>query len=89
MTNLYAILLLWIGFLFAGPLTASESGSDLLPPAEWAWLAEHPDIVLGIGEEWAPAVVKDANGQFAGFAFDHVELLNAKLGTHFRLQAGL
>ena len=88
MTNLYAILLLWTGFLFAGPLAAGESGSDLLTPAERAWLAEHPDIVLGVGEEWAPAVVKDANGRFAGFAFDHVELLNAKLGTHFRLQAG-
>ena len=86
--NGWAMLLLCVGWLLTGQLAVSQTSPDLLTPAERAWLAEHPDIVLGVGEEWAPAVVKDANGQFAGFAFDHVELLNAKLGTHFRLQAG-
>jgi CheY-like chemotaxis protein len=71
-----------------GPSGAAEHSPDLLTPAERAWLAEHPEIVLGVGEEWAPAVVKDANGQFSGFAFEHIALLNRKLGTNFRLQAG-
>lgn len=44
--------------------------------------------MLGVGEEWAPAVVKDADGRFAGFAFDHLDLLNRKLGTPIRLEAG-
>lgn len=33
-------------------------------------------------------MVKDANGRFAGFAFDHLDLLNRKLGTNLRLEAG-
>ena len=30
--------------------SAGETGPDLLIPAERAWLAEHPDIVLGVGQ---------------------------------------
>ncbi|MBS1225685.1 MAG: Signal transduction histidine kinaselike protein, partial [Proteobacteria bacterium] len=86
--NLHALLLLCFGLMLAGTLAAGEAGPDPLTPAERAWLAQHPDIVLGIGEEWAPAVVKDADGRFGGFAFDHVALLNRKLGTHIRLEAG-
>jgi len=88
MKNLRALVLLCFGLIFAGTLAAGEAGPDLLTPAERAWLAEHPDIVLGIGEEWAPAVVREAGGRFAGFAFDHLDLLNRKLGTHVRLEAG-
>ncbi len=44
--------------------------------------------MLGVGEEWAPNVVRDANGRFGGFAFDHLDLLNRKLGTNIRLEAG-
>ncbi|MDV7391622.1 transporter substrate-binding domain-containing protein, partial [Arthrospira platensis SPKY1] len=74
--------------MFAGSLAAGETGPDLLTPAERAWLAEHPEIMLGVGADWAPAVVKDADGRFAGFVFDHIDLLNRKLGTSIRLEAG-
>jgi len=85
--QIFAILLLfWLGAVT--PCVAEATSPDLLTPAERAWLAEHPDIVLGVGDEWAPSVVKDANGRFTGFAFDHLDLLNRKLGTNIRLQAG-
>ena len=74
--NLHAILLLCFGLMFAGSLAAGQTSRDLLTPAERAWLAQHPEIVLGVGEEWAPAVVKDTEGRFGGFAFDHIDLLN-------------
>lgn len=61
MKNLRALLLLCAGLIFAGTIAAGETGPDLLTPAERASLAEHPKIVLGVGEEWVPAVVKDAN----------------------------
>jgi hypothetical protein len=61
MKNLRVLLLLCLGLIFAGTLAAGEAGPDLLTPAERAWLAAHPDIVLGVGEEWAPSVIKDAN----------------------------
>lgn len=86
--NLGAFVLLGIGLIFAGTIAAGETGPDLLTPAERAWLAAHPEIVLGVGEEWAPAVIRDADGRFAGFAFDHIDLLNRKLGTDLRLEAG-
>jgi signal transduction histidine kinase len=88
MKNFLALFLLCASLLLAGPRVAAATGADPLTPAERAWLAAHPDIVLGVGEEWAPAVVRNANGQFSGFAFDHLELLNRKLETHFRLEAG-
>ncbi|MDG4594823.1 MAG: transporter substrate-binding domain-containing protein [Candidatus Contendobacter sp.] len=88
MKNLRVLALLCIGLIFAGTIAAGETGPELLTPAERAWLAEHPEIVLGVGEEWAPAVVKDADDRFGGFAFDHLDLLNRKLGTHIRLEAG-
>ncbi len=88
MKNLRALLLLCFGLAFSGRITAAEAGPDLLTPAERAWLAQHPEIVLGVGEEWAPSVVKNANGRFGGFAFDHLDLLNRKLGTHIRLEVG-
>jgi ABC-type amino acid transport substrate-binding protein len=88
MKNLRALLLLCLGLMLVGTLAAGEAGSDLLTPTERAWLAAHPDIVLGVGEEWAPSVIKDADGRFGGFAFDHLDLLNRKLGTHIRLEAG-
>ena len=47
--------------MLAGTLAAGEAGLNLLTPTERAWLAEHSEIVLGVGEEWVPAVVKDAN----------------------------
>ncbi len=88
MKNFLALFLLCASLLLAGPRVAAATGADPLTPAERAWLAAHPDIVLGVGEEWAPAVVRNANGQFSGFAFDHLELLNRKLETHCRLEAG-
>ena len=75
MKALDVLMLLYVGLMLAGKVAAGETGPDLLTPAERVWLAEHLDLVLGIGEEWAPAVVKDANGRLAGFAFDHVALL--------------
>ena len=88
MKNLYAILLLCAGLLLTGHLAASETEPDLLTPTERAWLAKHPDIALGVGAEWAPVVVKNPNGLFTGFAFEHIDLLNRKLGTSIRLEAG-
>ncbi|MDG4594826.1 MAG: hypothetical protein P9F75_03895 [Candidatus Contendobacter sp.] len=76
--KLRALSLLCAGLLVAGSLAAGETGPELLTPAERAWLAEHPEIVLGVGQESAPSVVKDANGRFGGFAFDHIDLLNRR-----------
>lgn len=69
-------------------LSAWAASADLLTPAERAWLGAHPRIVLGAGEDWAPMIVKDAKGNVTGFAIDHLALLNEKLGTDIRIEAG-
>jgi hypothetical protein len=50
---------------------AIGAGPDLLTPDERDWLAAHPTIVLGAGEDWAPWIVRDAAGRVSGFAADH------------------
>jgi signal transduction histidine kinase len=85
---LLAALILFMGSLVASPAVAADNQPDLLTAEERAWLAAHPRIVLGAGEDWAPSVMKDANGRVSGFAVDHLELLNRKLGTDFRIEAG-
>jgi signal transduction histidine kinase len=84
-----------LGFLVLGVLLfagrsaiAADPKQDLLTPAEREWLAAHPRIVLGAGEDWAPSVMKDAQGQISGFIVDHMALLNRKLGTDMRIEAG-
>jgi len=66
----------------------SESAPDLLNSSQRAWLAAHPRIVLGAGDDWAPWVTVDANGVVKGLAVDHMELINRKLGTDIRIEAG-
>jgi signal transduction histidine kinase len=74
--------------LLASGGTAADAQPDLLTPAERAWLAAHPRIVLGVSEDWAPAVAKDETGEASGFIIEHMALLNHKLGTDMRIEAG-
>jgi two-component system sensor histidine kinase/response regulator len=69
-------------------MSPAVAATDLLTPAERAWLAEHPRIVLGVGAEWAPWVIPAADGVITGFAADHLRLLGGKLGIEIGLEAG-
>ena len=88
MRSLLVLALFCVG-LFAGiGAKAAESTPDLLSPAQRAWLALHPRIVLGAGEDWAPWVIKDSNGEIKGLAVDHLNLINRKLGADIRMEVG-
>lgn len=84
------LLLFCLIWPLAGAAAAAVGGRSpaLLTPAQREWLAGHPEIVLGVGEEWAPWVIARADGQIAGFAADHLALLGDKLGIPLRLEAG-
>lgn len=86
--NGWAILLLCAGLLLTGQLAASESGSDLLTPSERAWLAEHPDIVLGSDQNWTPCVKIQNDGTVAGIEADLLARINALTGANIRLVLG-
>lgn len=81
-----ALCLLLLTILLVGGPAAWPS--DLLTPAERAWLAAHPSIRLGVGAEWAPWVIPTQDGGLTGFAADHLRLLGDKLGVTIGLEAG-
>jgi len=87
-TPLLAIALLWL--LVQGSLCPADTGAstDLLSAPERSWLAAHPRIVLGVGADWAPWVIPAGNGRITGYAADHLQLLESKLGIEIGLEAG-
>lgn len=80
--------LLVLMVILVAPGLAEATGSDLLTSTERAWLDRHPNIVLGVGQDWGPSVIKRGNGEVTGFAADHLALLGRKLGIRLRLEAG-
>lgn len=65
---------------------ASQPG--LLSAEEEAWLKQHPEIVLGIDAEWAPYVMRNADGTVVGIEVDFIERINALTGTNIQLSLG-
>ena len=82
------LIIQFLLIVLAAPGFAGDVQPDLLTPAERVWLVQHPDIVLGVGEEWVPWVVKRGDGQITGFAADHLALMSRKLGITLGLEAG-
>ena len=56
-----------------------------LTPEEQAWLAEHPEIVLGTTTEYSPMAIKRADGTHVGMLVDIYEQVNRRLPTRIRL----
>jgi two-component system sensor histidine kinase EvgS len=54
-----------------------------LPPAERAWLAEHPKIRVGYDPGWPPFSLRDARGKFTGIDADTLALLSNRFGLQF------
>ncbi|WP_200372626.1 transporter substrate-binding domain-containing protein [Thiocystis violacea] len=89
-----------IGLLFTLNLawpwidSASAAASDdlappphlALTPEERTWLEAHPDIVLGMSDQFPPALIRAADGTLSGFVVDYLELINRRLGTRIRLR---
>ena len=57
----------------------------ILTPEEQAWLAEHPEIVLGAVTGYPPMVIKRADGTHVGMLVDFFEEVNRRLNTRIRL----
>ncbi len=79
-TAAFAVML-WIA-----EAAAIEAGTGLLTPDERAWLAAHPELVVGFPRNQPPAVMLDADGQARGVFIDFLELLNDRLGTTIRVE---
>ncbi len=72
--------------------SATASADSALPsqlaltPEERHWLEAHPDIVLGMSDQFPPALIRAADGTQSGFVVDYLNLINRRLGTRIRLQ---
>jgi len=58
---------------YEGPLELTE--------AERGWLAEHPQLRLGVDPAWAPFEFLDASGRYRGMAAEYMKLLGNLLGV--------
>jgi signal transduction histidine kinase/ABC-type amino acid transport substrate-binding protein len=71
-------------------LTVSNlpAGTPSIPltPAEQAWLQAHPNIVLGVSDQWPPSVMRDQHGRLSGLFVDFVTLINTRLNTKIELR---
>ncbi len=70
------------------PQRAAAATPDLLAPSQRAWLAAHPDLVIGMPSDYPPGTLADAEGRVTGIGPDFVDLLNRRLGTRIRIEPG-
>ncbi|MGB1025201.1 MAG: transporter substrate-binding domain-containing protein, partial [Rhodospirillaceae bacterium] len=55
-----------------------------LTPVERAWIAQNPEISVGV-EEWYPFIRVDPNGKVGGIAGDFLEIIFARTGLKARV----
>ncbi len=78
----------------ASPSVAAELQSGRfaelgLSADERRWLADHPEIRLGVDPAWPPFEFVDEQGRYRGIGADVIALLNAMLGTAMTPVPGL
>ena len=79
---------IFISGLSADLVRAQNSAPEpmvTLTAEEQAWLAEHPEIVLGTPTDYPPMVIKRADGTHIGVLVDFFELVSRRLNTRIRL----
>jgi len=59
-----------------------------LTETDQAWLREHPDVRIGIMNDWPPMNFVDGTGKPQGIGVDFVEALNGQLGGILTIEAG-
>ena len=80
--------LLGLAALTLIPPPGSAAELDLTA-AERAFIARHPDVVLGTDESWMPYVVKQADGRLTGHDVELIARINALTGLRLRLKVGV
>ncbi|WP_339531990.1 bifunctional diguanylate cyclase/phosphodiesterase [Pseudomonas mucidolens] len=74
-TVLLLSLLTWTAT--AGALTLTDEEHD--------WLADHPELRLGVDASWPPFEYRDEDGRYQGLAADYVRLIQKRLAVRVKL----
>ncbi|MGY2292326.1 EAL domain-containing protein [Pseudomonas sp. SDO528_S397] len=72
----------WLLSLITWTATA---GALTLTPEERGWLADHPELRLGVDASWPPFEYRDEKGHYQGLAADYVRLMQDRLGVRITL----
>jgi PAS domain S-box-containing protein len=72
----------WLGETRAAQAVSQELK---LNDSERAWLAEHPDIRLGVDPKYPPFDFINDDGRYSGIASDYVRIINERLGTNMEV----
>ena len=81
-----ALAALLVLLALAAPVAAEDAaGGAGQTPAERAWIAAHPEIVIALDDGNPPLNERLPGGGFAGVSVDYVQLIAAKAGLHVRL----
>ena len=63
----------------------ATAGALTLTDEEHGWLADHPELRLGVDASWPPFEYRDEEGRYQGLAADYVRLIQERLGIKVRL----
>ena len=63
----------------------ATAGALTLTDEEHGWLADHPELRLGVDASWPPFEYRDEEGRYQGLAADYVRLLQERLGIKIKL----
>ncbi|NWA11769.1 EAL domain-containing protein [Pseudomonas gingeri] len=59
----------------------ATAGALTLTDDERSWLANHPDLRLGVDASWPPFEFRDEEGHYQGLAADYMALVEKRLGV--------
>ncbi|HRD88563.1 MAG TPA: transporter substrate-binding domain-containing protein [Accumulibacter sp.] len=85
---LRAFVVFCLGLVVPAGSSAADTAPDLLTPAERAYLAARPRVVLGAADDWGVFANKGARGGLSGPLIEYFDLINRKLGTDIEIEAG-
>ena len=63
----------------------ATAGALTLTDEEHGWLADHPELRLGVDASWPPFEYRDEEGRYQGLAADYVRLIQDRLGIKVKL----
>ena len=70
-------------YFYIDKITESFSSKIELTLEEKSFIKNHPNIILGTGDEWAPYVIKQKDGSAVGYDSDILKLVTDVTGLNF------
>jgi signal transduction histidine kinase/CheY-like chemotaxis protein/ABC-type amino acid transport substrate-binding protein len=80
--------IVFIFLLFLLNISHSDASKFVLTDTEKAWLSKHPEINIGINNNWPPMDYIDLSGKPKEIGVDFINLLNKRLNNQLKIKPG-